>query len=285
MLPARLREAVSEACSCGIAEEIRLRVSKPPQIVTQTGETLLVEHVFTRADARELLEKLCRHSDYAREEELKRGFITVEGGARVGVCGRPVTEDGRILRLTDVSCFNIRITREAVGCAEGVMHYLSEQGRPVSALIAAPPAGGKTTLLRDIARCFSDGIGVKPQKVALADERGELAGCSEGAPSFNVGARTDIMEHVPKAAAMEVFIRTMSPDVMITDEIGGKEDAAALSEAARSGAAVIASAHAASVDELKSRAALSEILASGVFRRVLLLHRNGSMLRISPVRL
>ncbi|MBO4848763.1 MAG: stage III sporulation protein AA [Clostridia bacterium] len=285
MLPAGLRAAVGSAVSLNTAEELRFRVSRPVQIVTPTGEEILRDAVFTAENARELMEKLCRHSVYAREDELRRGFLTVEGGARVGVAGRPVTDGNGIIRLTDVSCFNIRITREAVGCAEGVMAYLTERGRPVSALIAAPPAGGKTTLLRDVARCFSNGVSADPVKVCLADERGELAGCVGGAPSFDVGDRTDVMELAPKAEAIRIFIRTMSPDVIVTDEIGGEDDASALEDASRSGVAVIASAHASSPDELMGRKALEAVMKTGVFRRVLMLKRNGSVLRISPIKL
>ena len=286
VLPKRTASAVERLIMSGSqVEEIRLRTGRPAQLIASSGEFMQDAPVFTREEAAELLDKLCRHSVYAREDELKMGFITLDGGARVGVCGRPVVENGRIKRMTDITSFNFRLTREAVGCAESVMDYLLENGRPVSALIAAPPAGGKTTLLRDIARCLSNGVCSAPFKVALLDERGELAGLIDGAPSFDVGLRTDVMEFAPKAEAMSIFIRTMNPDVILTDEIGGAGDAEALEEAARCGAAVIASAHASGCDELKKRPALQRAMASGVFKRVLLLRRNGSVLHISPVRL
>ncbi len=286
VLPKRTASAVERLIMSGSqVEEIRLRTGRPAQLIASSGEFMQDAPVFTREEAAELLDKLCRHSVYAREDELKMGFITLDGGARVGVCGRPVVENGRIKRMTDITSFNFRLTREAVGCAESVMDYLLENGRPVSALIAAPPAGGKTTLLRDIARCLSNGVCSAPFKVALLDERGELAGLIDGEPSFDVGLRTDVMEFAPKAEAMSIFIRTMNPDVILTDEIGGAGDAEALEEAARCGAAVIASAHASGCDELKKRPALQKAMASGVFKRVLLLRRNGSVLHISPVRL
>lgn len=285
LLPQRIAGAVERACDGAAAEEIRLRVALPPHIVAPGGDRLLEPLVFTREDASELLERICRRSVYSKAEELKNGFVTLDGGARVGVCGRPVTENGRIVRLTDVSCFNFRITREVIGCAENIMGFVSEHGRPVSTLIAAPPGGGKTTLLRDIARCFSVGAGVAPCKVAVADERGELAGCVGGAPSFYLGPRTDVMELAPKAQSIGMLIRTMSPELIVTDEIGGEEDAAALAEAVRCGAAVIASAHASSAAELFGRRALAGVLDSGVFGRALLLRRNGSLLHISPLKL
>ena len=286
VLPKRAASAVERLIASGaVPEEIRLRTGRPMQIVTSADEYIPETPPFTREEAAELLERMCRHSVYSREDELRMGFVTLDGGARVGVCGRPVVENGRIKRMTEITSFNFRLTREALGCAEGVMEYILENGRPVSTLIAAPPAGGKTTLLRDIARCLSNGVRSRPFKVALHDERGELAGMVEGTPSFDVGLRTDVLEYASKAEAMEIFVRTMDPDVIITDEIGGPGDAEALAEAARCGAAVIASVHASGCDELKKRPSIEKTLASGVFKRVLLLRRSGSMLRISPVRL
>lgn len=285
VLPKRIALAIEAQCSLDNAEEIRLRVGRVPQIVFSDSDTLVETAPFSEHEAKELLDKLCRHSVYAHEEELKQGFIAIEGGARVGVSGRPVVTDGRIVRLTDAACFNIRIDREALGCAEDVMTYLTDNGRPVSALIAAPPSGGKTTLLRDIARCFSCGIGAMPVKVAIADERGELSGCAEGVPTFLLGPRTDVMEYAPKAEAIRIFVRTMSPDLIITDEIGGVGDAEALAEASRCGVAVIASVHASNADEIKHRKALEPIIRSEVFKRVLLLKRRGNILRINPVKI
>lgn len=285
MLPRRI-SGVLEVCEFDSpVEEIRLRVARPPQIVTAKNEKIINGVTFSKSEARELLERLCRHSVYACEDELRRGFVTLEGGARVGVCGRPVTENGNIIKLTDITCFNIRITREAVACAEGIMGSLLENGRIVSTLIAAPPGGGKTTLLRDITRCISNGIGVPSAKVALVDERGEIAGCVDGIPSFDIGSRTDIMELAPKSKAISMFVRTMSPDVIITDEVGGAEDAEAIAEAARCGTSIIASAHASTYDELLKRESLAGIVNTGVFRRILLLKRSGSKLKITPIRI
>ena len=284
-LPKRIASAFENAVFAHPVEEIRLRCARQPQIVTSCGDMLLECGAFTREEAGELLAKLCRRSVYSREEELKRGFVTIEGGVRVGVCGRPVMEGGSIVRLTDITCFNFRIAREVIGCAESIMPQITEHGKPVSSLIVSPPGGGKTTLLRDMIRCLSSGIGCMPVKVGLADERGELAGVVDGAPSFDTGPRTDVMEFAPKAEAISMFVRSMSPDVIVTDEIGGADDAEAIADAARCGAAVIASAHASSARELNERSGLAEIVSTGVFRRILLLRRTGSMLHICPVKL
>lgn len=280
-LPARMASAVEHCCDGCDIEEIRLRTARPMQIVTSSGELLPETAPLTEKEAKELLERFCCHSVYAHGDELRNGFITLSGGIRVGVCGRPTVENGRILNMVDVHCFNIRIPRQAIGCSDSVMRFILENGEPVSTLIAAPPGGGKTTLLRDIARNVSEGTFSKPLKTAIADERGELAACVKGSPAFDVGRRTDVFELAPKAEAISLLIRSMSPQVIITDEIGGEADSEAVSEAVRCGASVIASAHASSVEELRSRKTTGKLISERVFKRVLLLQRNGNSLRVS----
>lgn len=284
-LPQRMQKTVQGAFAANSIEEIRLRVNRPVQLITSRGE-LMLDSVGTLSEqeARQMLENICRHSVYAWENELCSGYLTLPGGVRVGICGKPLVDDGRIIRFTCVTGFNIRIAREVTGCSDGVIKYLYDGGNIVSTLIAAPPNGGKTTLLRDIARSLSrTGCGVRPVKVAIADERNEIAGCINGVPSLDVGLRTDVMDGVPKRLSIFMLIRSMSPDVIITDEIGGIEDMRAVAEAAKCGVAVIASIHAGSSKELSRKRWLVDALDEGVFGRVLLLHRQGSRLTVAPI--
>ncbi len=283
LLPRRLAQRIALISEGLSVEELRLRVARPLQIVAAEDELISELAPFSVDEARELLERLCQHSVYAHADELRQGFVTLEGGARVGVCGKPAVERGEIVNLTEVYGFNIRIARQVTGCAKDAMRLIAEGGRAASTLIAAPPGGGKTTLLRDIMRCVSEGEGIKAQKVAAADERGELAGCVSGVPSFDIGRRTDVMDRAPKSAAISLLIRSMSPEVIITDEIGGPADAAAIAEADRCGVTVIASAHADTLDELRRRQGIAPLFEGGVFKRVLMLKRRGSILRITPV--
>lgn len=281
LLPRRFCTAVERAASEAVIEEIRLRVARPMQLITADGELMPEAAALTQDEANELLERLCMHSVYAHTEQLKRGYITIKGGARVGVCGKPSVENGSIVNLLNVYGFNFRIARQIIGCAKAVMRFVISQGKPVSTIIAAPPGGGKTTLLRDIARCISEGVDSPALKVAIADERSEIAACVNGAPGFDVGRRTDIMDGAPKACSISLLIRSMSPDVIITDEIGGRDDAEAISEACRCGTAVIASAHAFGVEDLLSRKSTGFLIKEGVIKRVLILNRVGSTLHIA----
>ena len=190
-------------------------------------------------------------------------YLALEGGCRAGVCGR--WTDGRVRGITSIC---IRLARAVTGCADGCMSYLYAQGRPVSALTLSPPGLGKTTLLRDMARQLSNGTrwgaGVN---VAVADERRELGGSG----TLDLGARTDILEGCGKAEALSMLVRTMRPDVIVTDELGREGDALAVREAIRCGAAVIASAHADSLGAAFGRRVLKALLEERLFERIILL--------------
>ena len=211
---------------------------------------------------------LAGHSLYAREEELRAGYFTMEGGCRVGVCGQMRSENGRPTGFAHIGSVSIRIAREARGAADAVMDALTAAGRAVSALVISPPGLGKTTLLRDIARQLSDGAGGRRgMKVGLMDERGELAGMIGGAPSMDVGRRTDVLDGCPKRVGMSLMVRSMSPDVIVTDELGHPGDAGAVREAARMGVRVIASVHAGNEEDALRRLGGMD----GVFERMILL--------------
>ncbi|WP_159882218.1 stage III sporulation protein AA [Paenibacillus puerhi] len=234
----------------------------------------------TRQDCAALLELLTQHSMYTFEEEMKRGFLTVPGGHRVGLSGRTVIEQGKVKYIKEVSGFNIRIAREWKQAGKAVVAHLTEpgQGRILSTLIVSPPQLGKTTLIRDIARLLSSGEALesgRAYKVGIVDERSEIAACVGGVPSFDVGPRTDVLDGCPKAEGMMMMIRSMSPEILIADEIGRAEDASALHEALHAGISVIATAHGRDVQDVGGRPILRELLRDGVFERFVVLSSPG----------
>ncbi|KAA9007489.1 stage III sporulation protein AA [Paenibacillus spiritus] len=274
-------------------EEVRLREGRPLEInlsgayhfVTPAGSlTDVPEEAFRsdREDSRRMLDLISNHSLYTMEEELRRGFITIPGGHRIGLAGRAVLEGGSVAYLRDITGFNVRIAREVRGLGSGVLPHLVERGgaRILHTLILSPPQHGKTTLLRDLARQISAGergpaaAGGRPGfKVGIVDERSEIAGSRRGVPAFDLGPRTDVLDGCPKAEGMMMMIRSLSPEVLIADEIGRHEDAEAITEALHAGISVLATAHGREIAELARRPALGRIIEQGLFERYIILNR------------
>ncbi|WP_174819940.1 stage III sporulation protein AA, partial [Paenibacillus koleovorans] len=274
------------------AEELRIREGRPLELsgsgdsrfITVRGELTAAEREGyrpSRDDCLQLLDLLTSHSVYSFEEELKRGYITVTGGHRVGLVGRAVLEHGQVKLLRDIAGFNIRIARERPGVAQPLLPALwdSAAGRPHHTLFVSPPQQGKTTMIRDLARLLSRGGALPPPvvqaglKIGIVDERSEIAACVKGVPTFDVGPRTDVLDRCPKAEGMMMLIRSMSPDVLIVDEIGRAEDAVAVEEALHAGIVVAATAHALHADDAARRPALERLLAAGLFARIVALRR------------
>lgn len=227
--------------------EVRLRAGRRAQYRCATGDVF--GEVVGVEKLRATLAALADHSLHAREVELREGYFTLNDGCRVGVCGRLVHDGGGVIGMTAVGSVCIRVAREIRGASDGFYDALFHQGTLRSALIASGPGMGKTTALRDAARRLSEA----GFNVCIADERHELAACVDGVPTLDVGPRTDVMDGCPKSVAVSHLLRAASPQVLVTDEIGGERDARALAEAARCGVHILASAHAGSVEQLFSR--------------------------------
>ncbi|MCJ8011196.1 stage III sporulation protein AA [Paenibacillus sp. KQZ6P-2] len=277
----------------GRVEEVRIREGRPLEVNESgghrfvTGQGLLTmekDKAYRpgRDDCRRILDLISNHSLYTLEEELRKGFITVPGGHRIGLAGRTVLSNGRVEHIRDISGFNVRIAREVQGAANDILPFLydEKERRMKHTLILSPPQHGKTTLLRDLTRQISSGsLGSSPvkhagMKVGVIDERSEIAGSLHGVPSFDVGPRTDVMDACPKAEGMMMMLRSMSPDVLIVDEIGREEDAEAVTEALHAGISVIASAHGSGPEELHSRPAMQKLMDNRMFEMYVLLQRS-----------
>jgi stage III sporulation protein AA len=258
-------------------EEIRVRTGRPLEIIAH-GESHFLGYHVSAEDSMHLLNKLSQYSIYSIEEELRRGFITIQGGHRVGLAGKVITEGGKVKAIRHVTSFNIRIAREKIGVAEPLASYLFNQ-RWLNTIIIGSPQTGKTTLLRDIARLISTGIkskNIRAQKIGIVDERSEIAGCVKGIPQFDLGVRVDVLDACPKAEGMMMMIRSMSPDVLIVDEIGREEDSEAILEAVNAGVGLFMTVHGRRREDLLHRPTLRSIMEQAVFERfVELTNENG----------
>jgi stage III sporulation protein AA len=258
-------------------EEIRIRTNRPIE-VTMGGKTIFLPYIINAEDANQLLNKISHHSIYALEEELRRGYITIDGGHRIGLAGKVILEAGKVKALRDISSFNIRIAKEKIGIAETLLPALYDQ-QWKHTMIIGPPQTGKTTLLRDIARIVSSGDqrnSIPARKVGIVDERSEIAGCVNGIPQLTFGPRVDVLDACPKAEGMMMMIRSMSPDVLVVDEIGRLEDTDAILEAVNAGIKLIMTTHGESFEEIQKRPSLQAILKLEIFQRYIeLSRRNG----------
>lgn len=288
LLPTRLRAVVMSLPLGRKAEveELRLRIGRNIYLSLPEGEADLPGTVVTRSDLEQVLDKAAEYSRYAAAETIRHGYITAAGGFRVGLCGTALPGGEGNEGLRDVSSLAIRIPRVREGAALPVLPELLEDGRPVSTLILSPPGGGKTTLLRDLVRLLSQGTESSPPcRVALVDERGELAAVHRGRPQLEVGCHTDVMDGCPKHLAVPMLLRAMTPQVIALDEIALPADVEAVCAAAGCGAELLATVHAASLEELRRRNVGRALLSCGVFQRAVLIEGRGSARRSRVERL
>lgn len=257
------------------AEEVRLRVGRPLSLVLPWGERWLEGKPVTGQDLEQLVELASGASFHAVADQVRRGYLTVAGGHRIGLCGSAVLREGEMQGLRNLSSADLRIARQMPGAARGVLEQLCREGRLESALILAPPGLGKTTLLRDLIRRVSGGEGCQPLRVALADERGEVAALYRGVPQLEVGPRTDVMEGCPKAQGLMLLLRAMNPQVLAVDEITAPEDVAALRTAVGCGVTLLATAHGRDREDLERRELYRPLLREGMFQRLVRILRRG----------
>lgn len=261
-------------------EEIRIRINRPLEIM-MTGKPVFPllngsEYYVSKDDAAQMLNKLSQYSLYALEEELKKGFVTIQGGHRVGLAGKVITTNGHVKAIRDIASFNVRIARQKLGIATPLVSYLYAGGW-MNTIILGPPQSGKTTMLRDLTRIMGEGDEmrrIQSSKIGIVDERSEIAGCVKGIPQHRLGHRVDVLDACPKAEGMMMMIRSMSPDIIVVDEIGRREDSEAIIEAINAGIQLVVTIHGHVMEDLYRRPSIQELIRSGVFDRIVELSRS-----------
>ena len=272
-------------------EELRFRVGQPVIILkagreyTITGKKELSNDIQTgylikQAEIAAILDLISGRSMYAFSEELKNGFITISGGHRVGVSGKVISGSEGVKTIKNFNSLNIRISHQIIGCADGMIGYIAKSAQEVfHTMIISPPGCGKTTLLRDMVRQLSNGVPgqISGQTVGIVDERSEIAGCHMGIPQNDIGIRTDVLDGCKKAEGMLMLLRSMSPKVIAVDEIGKHEDMYAIDDIINAGVAIICTVHGSSIEDIKKKPVLNEMIEKGIFKRFIVLKKPGEV--------
>lgn len=281
ILPMRIRKLLEKnGINFAYLQEIRFRVGQPVILQYKNQELFFKEdNIFTREEMKETMEYISNFSMYAFENEMRQGFLTIPGGHRIGIAGKVFVEEGRVKRVTNIGMLNIRLAHEVVGCSKKIMEYLWQEKELCHTLIISPPGGGKTTLLRDMIREIAGGN--KGLTVGVVDERSEIAAGYMGIPQNRLGERCDVMDGCPKAEGMLMLVRSMAPDVIAVDEIGGKEDMHALQYGRNCGCKILATIHGNSLEEVKAKPQMKEFIENQGFDRYVVL---GNRMQTGTVR-
>ncbi len=267
----------------GTLQEIRLRVNQVAILTIDNQEYFLGQdrqlqkpptnaYVVHREEIDGIVQHICKYAPYAYENEMRQGYITIEGGHRVGLVGQVIVEDGKIRNLKYIAGLNIRVSHEIIGVADEVLPYLYEDGTLYNTFILSPPCAGKTTMLRDLIRQVSNGnpygMGMN---VSVVDERSELAGSYLGIAQNNLGMRTDVLDGAPKVDGMMQLIRAMSPRMLAVDEIGSEEDIRAVRSVLQCGCKIVATIHARNIEEFQMKTNFQELIAQETIERYVVL--------------
>ncbi len=245
--------------------EIRLRLNRACSVTIANENHILLDYktgnklILNETDMSHCFKKICENSIYKYEKEIKNGYVTLSNGCRVGFCGTR-TDNGFI---KDISSISFRVAKHIENAGEEIYPLLFKDKMICSSLIVSQPCAGKTTILSDLANKLSQG----GYRVAIVDERGEIAAVHHGQPQKQVGQMCDILDNYPKGEGMMIALRSLSPQVLICDEIGSAEDVSAMMQAMNAGVPVIASAHADDPLHLLSRPQIKFLIDNGAIQR------------------
>lgn len=255
------------------AKEIKFRLGRKIAI-TSFIETHFLNKILLKEEIEEIFKSICGYSIHSHTEEIKKGFITLKGGHRAGICGTAIYENNILKNIKDISSINLRIARQVLNASEEILKNLKENIGNL--LIVGPPASGKTTILKDIAKNLTD------KSVAIVDTRGEIAASFYGNPQNDVG-NADVFDFFNREDGIIFAIRTMNPEYIICDEIGDENDIDAIKMCVGTGVKLIATAHGENIKEIKKRKIIEKILQTNAFSNIAILEGKKNPCKINSI--
>lgn len=236
-----------------------------------TVEKYLIDEIFNRA---------CENSVYAYSYQIRSGYITIFGGIRIGLTGEAVYEKNKLKSFKNISSLAIRIPHEVKGCSLPILPILFKENF-LNTLIVSPPGAGKTTMIRDIVYQMSK-MGYC-YNILIVDERFEIANCFNGKQTLDVGNFSDVLSGVTKNYAFENGIRSLKPDIIVTDEIANLNDYESILYAAGCGVNILASVHAKKIEDLIIKKDFEILLKNKVFSRIIILSQKDGPGKIEAI--
>ena len=278
VLPRWLYDEIAVQFNLEHVYEIRLRVNKPV-VVNFKGKYLVLtknssyyKPIIVDVDViNYVVAVVTKQSIYAYNDQIQHCFVSTDSGIRVGICGRVVYENGKVSTIKKITSLNIRVCHQVFNCSEKIINFVYVNDTVKNTLVISPPGCGKTTMIRDLAYKLSNEKQIK--NILVVDERFEIAGTSD---TLNVGDFTDVISGAMKNFAFCETLKTMSPKVIVTDEISSEENIIQIEETIKSGVSVIATAHAKNIEDMKYKKYFENIIKNKYFERIVVLsNRNG----------